>query len=121
MFVGYADDSRSYRVYDTDSGQIYNRRYADVKFDEREKTTEGKDQQSQLVDDVLAQLEMQLTQREEGEHGEVHPGFMRTERDHTVGALAKLFNMTAEEYLSHMHMYDGWYQRLTSADSKGNS
>lgn len=35
LFIGYADDSTSYRVYHQETNTIYTRRYADVTFDER--------------------------------------------------------------------------------------
>ena len=122
IFIGYATNSPCYIVYDTDSGHVYHRRYEDVEFDERQKADPSTDPDAAWVQEILDQIELQMTQREKGEPTEVHSGFLRTTKDNTVADLATIFGMKPAEYLTYMQQYEGWYQKLNveSTVNKGS-
>jgi hypothetical protein len=124
VFVGYAPRSHSYLVYDPIGHEIYSRRYADVEFDERCQATASDFIDVAVADTLLAQLELQAQQANNpgGEGAQTpkpaHPGFMRVNKPWSVDQLAKLFNISTEEYLQVLHQHPGWYQALTKGSSK---
>jgi len=124
VFVGYAPKSTSYEVMDVESGTVYNRRHADVVFDEASKAPDGVDPDVKFVDTFLAALEIRVVAAETCAAGKnallANPGFLRTTRDHSIRELAKLFGMDAAAYLKFLHetpVKEGsgpvWYQGVT--------
>jgi hypothetical protein len=124
IFIGYARQSPCYLIYDTTTNTVYNRRYADVAFDETSKAPTGAAPSVAWVDTLLAQLDLNLPLANSAmatippSEQSKTPGFLRTRKIRTVSEIAKVLGQTPEDYLVLLKQYDGWYQELTSIDSK---
>jgi hypothetical protein len=140
IFVGYARQSPCYQVYDPLTDRVYNRRHADVTFDEREAVpapdrlmkgglrdiAEGdeSDEEMQQVDHTngsgggdSGKTEVVHTPAAPStfKHGDGE--FLRLTKQRTVKDLAELFTCEPGEYLHLLWQYDGWFQDLKTIRS----
>jgi hypothetical protein len=123
VLVGYAPDSPCYQVYDEQEKRCFNRRYADVKCDQRECVPADGRLHKGSLHSIEEETEQQLLEHKDrndvasaAAKSDVHTHngeeFITTSKNNTVKALAGIFNCDPRGYLSLLRQYDGWYQDL---------
>jgi hypothetical protein len=135
IFIGYASNSGCYQCLDMSTMTVYNRRYADVDFrGEPTKAPIDTTPKVCLVDDLETALELELAQAElarskliDSDESALTPAadaevdgvrFVTLSEDRTVSALARLFNVDTDVYLSFLREFDGWYKSITHGGTK---
>jgi hypothetical protein len=137
VLVGYATDSPCYQVYDEQAKRVFNRRYEDVKCDNREcvpkdgrvhkgslHAIEEETEQEMLEegadnDEAQPQNAGQAVEEANPTACKKHNGeeFIKTSKQQSVETLAGTLNCDPSDYLALLKQYEGWYQDLKSVRS----